>query len=151
MIYDTLNQLSQYFPKDSPLHRAIAFVKDFDRTQADGRYPIDGDALYALVSSYDTSAPAERRFEAHKKYLDLQTLLEGEEAIDVSLAANLPLLQEYNETKDIMHLQPPQEYASLVMKTGYAAVFYPQDVHRPNCHLHGQCPVRKIVVKVRIE
>jgi len=150
MIYDTFDHIDQYFSKDSSLHEALAFVAAFDRTQADGRYPIDGEALYALVSTYDTSPREERRFEAHKKYLDVQVLLEGEEAIDVSLEANLPFLQEYNESKDVMFLEPPADYTSLVMKPGYFAVFYPQDLHRPNCHLHGKQHVRKIVVKVRI-
>jgi YhcH/YjgK/YiaL family protein len=80
----------------------------------------------------------------------VQALLEGEEAIDVSLETTLPLLQEYNESKDVMHLEPPKEWASLVMKPSYFAVFYPQDIHRPNCHLHGKQHVRKIVVKVRV-
>jgi biofilm protein TabA len=150
MIYDTLNQLDQYFPEDSPLQRALAYVRDFDRSQVDGRYPIDGDGLYALVSTYDSSPREERRFEAHQKYLDVQVLLEGEEAIDVSLETNLPFLQEYNPAKDISFFQPPQEYSTLVMKPGIAAIFYPQDLHRPNCQLHGKQHVRKIVVKVKI-
>lgn len=151
MIYDTFDHIDTYCRKDSPLARAIRFVAEFDRAQPDGRYPIEGEAMYALVSSYTTSPRVERRFEAHKKYLDVQVLLEGEESIDISLEANLPLLQEYNETKDIFFVQPPAECASLVMQPGYFAVFYPQDFHRPNCQLRGASPVRKIVVKIRVE
>lgn len=151
MIYDKFDHLDLYCPSDSTLYKALQFAAEFDRAQTDGRYPLDGEIIYALVSSYDTSPREQRRFEAHKKYLDVQVLLEGEECIDVSLDANLPILQEYNETKDIFFVQPPVEYASLVMKPRYFAVFYPQDIHRPNCQLHGQSSVRKIVVKVRVE
>ncbi|GAK60603.1 putative beta-D-galactosidase [Candidatus Vecturithrix granuli] len=151
MIYDTFEHIDTYCRKDSPLYRALKFAAEFDLAQPDGRCPIDGEAMYALVSTYDTSPREERRFEAHKKYLDVQVLLEGEECIDVSLEANLPILQEYNETKDIYFVQPPAEYASLPMKPGYFAVFYPQDIHRPNCQLHRKSSVRKIVVKVRVE
>ena len=151
MIYDIFDHIDTYCQKDNPLYKALTFVSEFDRTQSDGRYAVDGEALYALVSTYTTSPREERRFEAHKKHIDVQVLLEGEESIDVSLEANLPLLQEYNETKDIFFVQAPEEYASLMMKPGYFAVFYPQDIHRPNCQLHGASQVRKIVMKVRVE
>ena len=151
MIYDIFDHIDTYCQKDSPLYKALTFVAEFDQTQPDGRYAVDGEAIYGLVSTYTTSPREERRFEAHKKYLDVQVLLEGEESIDVSLDSNLSILQEYNETKDILFLQPPEEYASLIMKPGYFAVFYPQDIHRPSCQLHEKTSVRKIVMKIRVE
>jgi biofilm protein TabA len=151
MIYDTFEHEESYFPKESPIYKALSFARDFDSSAPDGRYEIKADSLYALVSSYETSPAMERRFEAHRKYIDIQVLLEGEEKIEVSLSADLKPLQEYSETKDVIFLEPPREYASLVMKPGYFAVFYPHDIHRPNCDLHGKRHVRKIVLKVRVQ
>jgi YhcH/YjgK/YiaL family protein len=150
MIYDTFDKVGRYFKKDSSLHKALSYARELDPSTPDGKYEIDGDAIYALVKTYETSSPDERRFEAHKKYIDVQVLLEGKEIIGVSLEKNLKLSQEYSESKDIMFLETPKEFASLVMKPGYFAVFYPHDIHRPNCHLHEKQRVRKIVVKVHI-
>ncbi len=149
MIYDTFAHLAQYCQPDSLLHQALRFARDVDPAQPDGRIDIDGARLFALVSSYETSPRAERRFEAHRKYFDVQALLTGEECIDVTFDHQLPLLQDYQAEKDILFVASPPEYASLPMKPGYFAIFFPQDIHRPNCQLHGKQAVRKIVMKVR--
>jgi YhcH/YjgK/YiaL family protein len=81
----------------------------------------------------------------------VQVLLEGEEIIDVSLDKDLPILEAYDEKREVMFLRPPQHFASLVMRPGCFAVFYPHDVHRPGCHLRGKHRVRKIVMKVAVE
>lgn len=150
MIYDTFEHIEQYAQPGTSLHQALVYARDFDQSTPDGRQEIDGDRLYALVSTYDSSPREERRYEAHRCYADIQLLLEGEEAIDVSLENNLPVLQEYNPAKDILYHQPPADATTLAMKPGYFAIFYPQDVHRPNCQLHGKAHVRKIVMKVKV-
>jgi YhcH/YjgK/YiaL family protein len=139
-----------YCQPGTRLHRALVYARDVGRSVADGRTEIDGDRLYASVSTYDTGSREERRFEAHKKYIDVQVVLEGEESIDVSLGKDHPILEAYDEKKEVMFLTPPKEFASLVMKPGHFAVFYPQDVHRPGCNLRDKRRVRKIVVKVQI-
>jgi biofilm protein TabA len=151
MIYDTFEHIALYSHPGTRLHRALVYAMDVSRSVADGRTEIDGDRLYASVSTYDTGSREERRFEAHKKYIDVQVVLEGEESIDVALESDLPILEAYDEKKEVMFLKPPQEFASLVMKPGRFAVFYPQDVHRPGCSLRDKRRIRKIVVKVQIE
>ena len=47
----------------------------------DGRHPIDGEAIFALVSTYETEPEGARSFEAHRKYIDVQYLLSGREII----------------------------------------------------------------------
>ncbi len=150
MIYDTFEHIENYFPKDSPIHKALSFARGFDSSQPDGRYDIEADDIYALVSSYDTSPARERRFEAHRKYIDVQVLLEGEEKIEASLETGLKPLVEYSEQKDVIFLESPPAASSIVLKPGYFGVFFPHDVHRPKCDLHGKRHVRKMVLKVRV-
>jgi YhcH/YjgK/YiaL family protein len=151
MIYDRLDNLNLYTHPGTRLHRALVYARDLAPTVADGRTELDGDRLYASVSSYDTGSREERRFESHRKYIDVQVLLEGEERIDVSLEKDLPVLEAYDETREVMFWRPPHDFASLVMKPGCFAVFYPQEIHRPGCNLREKRRVRKIVVKVRVE
>lgn len=151
MIYDSFEHMDQYFHKDDPIHKALAFALGFDAANPDGRYEIDGSNIYALVSSYETSPAEERRFEGHRMYVDVQLLLEGEERIDVSLSSNLQVLEQYSETKDALFLETPPDFASIAMRPGLFATFFPHDLHRPNCNLHGKVLVRKMVLKVRAE
>ena len=151
MIYDRFENLHLYGRPDERLHRALVYARDVACTVADGRTDIDGDRLYASVATYETGSREERRFEAHRKYVDVQVLLEGEEAIDVSLDKNLPVIEGYDEKRDVMFLAPPQRFASLSMHPGFFAVFFPHDIHRPGCHQLRMRRVRKIVMKVAVE
>jgi YhcH/YjgK/YiaL family protein len=151
MIYDRFENLDLYCQPGTCLHRALVYARDVARTVADGRTDIDGERLYASVATYETGPREERRFEAHKKYIDVQVLLEGEESIHVSLDKDLPTLEGYDEKRDVMFLKPPTQFASLAMRPGYFAAFFPHDVHRPGCHLQEKRRVRKIVMKVAVE
>jgi biofilm protein TabA len=151
MIYDRFENLDLYCRPGSRLHRALVYARDVARTVADGRVDIDGERLYASVATYETGSREERRFEAHRKYIDVQVLLEGEESIDVSLCKDLPILEAYDETRDVMFLQPPPQFASLTMLPGFFAIFYPNDIHRPGCRQQEKRQVRKIVMKVVVE
>jgi YhcH/YjgK/YiaL family protein len=151
MIYDRFENLNLYCQAGSRLRQALVVARDVVPTVADGRMDIDGDRLYASVATYETGSRDERRFEAHRKYIDVQVLLEGEESINVSLGKDLPILEAYDETRDVMFLQPPPQFASLPMRPGFFAVFYPHDIHRPGCHLKEKRRVRKIVMKVVVE
>ena len=148
MIYDRFENLDLYCQQGTRLHRALVYARDVARAAADGRMDIDGDRLYASVATYETGSREERRFEAHRKYIDVQVLSEGEEIIDVSLAQDLPTLEAYDEKRDVMFLEPPPQFSSLAMRPGYFAVFYPRDIHRPGCLLGEKRWVRKIVMKV---
>lgn len=131
MIYDSLENSKKYFHTSSPFEKALQFARTFDTSKPDGRYEIEGQDIYALVSSYDTCPAAQGKFEAHRKYADVQVVLAGEEKIEVSLSNNLKSLEEYSETKDKIFLTPPEDFGSIVMRPGYFAVLYPPEVHRP--------------------
>lgn len=150
MIYDHFDHLSLYAVPGTPLHRALVYARDVAAGVADGRIEIDGELLYASVASYETGGREERRFEAHRRYIDVQVLLAGEETIDVALDGGLPILEAYDEQRDVMFLKPPAHVASLPMRPGLFAVFYPHDIHRPGCHLGDKQKVRKIVMKVAV-
>jgi len=150
MIYGRLENFGKYFQTGSPLFAALSFAVEFNPSKPDGRYEIDSENIFALVSSYETSPASRNSFEIHRKHADVQVVIEGEEKVDVSLSDELEAVSEYDEATDKVRLESPQDSASLVMRRGYFAVIYPNEAHRPNCDLHGKLNVRKIVVKVRM-
>jgi YhcH/YjgK/YiaL family protein len=150
MIYDRFDNLTLYATPGTPLHKALVYARDVATGVPDGRIEIDGERLYASVASYETGSRDERRFEAHRRYIDVQVLLAGEETIDAALDGGLPVLEAYDEARDVMFLKPPAHVASLPMRPGWFAVFFPHDVHRPGCHLRDRQKVRKIVMKVAV-
>ena len=150
MIYDRLENFGKYFHTGSPLFSALSFAVEFDPSKPDGRYEIESEKVYALVSSYKTSPASQNRFEIHRKYADVQVVIEGEEKLEVSLLPELKSVSEYYDVKDTVFLESPRDSASLLMRRGDFAVIYPNEAHRPNCDVHEKLRVRKIVVKVRM-
>ena len=81
MIIDKFENLPLYFSCLPGLDKAAEFLAG--ENIADGRHEIDGEKIFANVSSYEPKEfNGDMRFEAHKKYADLQAVLEGEERID---------------------------------------------------------------------
>jgi biofilm protein TabA len=115
-----------------------------------GRTVIEGEDVFALVSEAPSREPSEARFEAHRRYLDVQCAIDGQEAIGLAPYASLTATERYDETKDIEFLAAPPSCAWVELKAGRFAVFAPEDGHQPGCHLDGPHKVRKVVVKVSV-
>ncbi len=151
MICDKFENLRMYFREVDALYKAIVYARDFDRSLPDGVHEVDGRNMFAKVASYETSQAEERKFESHIHYADVQVLLSGEERMDVSLEQDLEPLGDYREDDDVVKVKAPAVYSSLSMTPGMFAVFFPQDVHRPNCSLNGKTNNRKVCMKVKIK
>ena len=99
MIFGNVGNLKEFsFLEDSvkkcfeylESHKLLFFEK--------GSYEIDGDRLFVNVAEYETTAPENRFWEAHKDYLDVHVMLRGEEQIDVNFIGNMHL-EEYVKSR----------------------------------------------------
>lgn len=113
------------------------------------RIEIKGSDIFALHQVYKVKPLRQARFEAHRKYIDLQYLLGGKELIGVAFAAKLNVILPYDETKDVEFYKYFTS-TSFVMEPGALAVFYPCDAHAPGLEFKKLCLARKVVVKVRV-
>ena len=150
MIYDLIDNKHFYFKQDEAIYKALTFAGDFDLSQADGRYEIDGDNLFALVMTYNTKDGQDGLFEAHKDYIDVQLILDGQELLNVVVEDNLKVDQSYCAEDDVILFNPPDKFSSMLLLPGIFTVLYPQDIHRPGRCLDGVKKVRKMVLKVRV-
>jgi biofilm protein TabA len=116
-----------------------------------GRTVISGDDVYAIASQYASKPPEALRFEAHRKYIDVQYVLSGQETIGFYPSVEgLTVLEPYDAQKDIAFYAAPSTYTRLPMGAGQVAVLRPGQAHMPGAHLDGAHEVVKIVVKVRL-
>ncbi len=151
MIYDTIENAEQYFDKNSNLYRAIQYAVQFDLSDPDGVYEVDGWEIFARVMSYDTSPAHERTFENHQLYADIQIMRRGSERQDVVIAEKPEPLGPYNDQKDVTKYKAPAMFSTILLHPGQFIVYYPDDVHRPNCTIGDvSANVRKICMKVRL-
>lgn len=149
MIFDQLDKLKIYKGISKNIDFAIDYLLDNDiSVLADGSYPIDGDDVIVNVMSYATKSLPEAAFEAHRKYIDIQILIRGEERCYYAPLDALVASGSFNEEKDIGFYEG-HEGGSFPLKPDNFAIFFPHDAHMPSCDLSGKSEVRKVVVKIR--
>lgn len=131
------------------------FAKAFDAVEkltltdpSDGRYDVDGDNVFINVSTYETNPiNSERRFEAHRDYIDIQLLLEGREIIGFAHPASLTVTDEYRPDYELFGMI--DSFDKIILEKGKFAVIYPNEPHAPGLAAGMPEKVRKIVVKVK--
>ena len=113
-----------------------------------GHYEID-DTAYANIDIYNTKSIENCKFEAHKKYIDIQMLLDGTEELDYISIDGLSISEEYNADRDVMFFHNPEKTPdTLQLEPFKFALIYPHEAHRPQMG-NGQ-QVKKVVVKIAV-
>ena len=151
MILTPLGDADRCAPALPGMAEALAWLRAFDSSIPDGRHPVDGDRVFALVSSYATGPSTEKRFEAHRRHADVQWIASGAERILYVPARGLAVAEPYSEEHDILFFEEPGVSTSLLLNEGDAAVFFPEDAHKPGCMAGARHEVRKVVVKIRLD
>ena len=114
----------------------------------DGRHEIN-EYAYVNIQTYQTKDDA--LFEAHKEYIDIQYVIEGEEKIGVANVDDCKTAISYDKEKDIEFLNLKTNKSTYYPLTkGEYMILYPQDAHKPSIALKSKSTVRKAVVKVKI-
>ena len=148
MIFDTLKNVDNY-KGIGRVYDALKFLSETDFSKIElGRYELDGDNIFYMVQSYDTD-PDKTISEAHKKYIDIQYMVEGEEIIGVADISEDKELTEAKEENDVWFYDCKTE--PLTLSAGKYMVLYPNDLHCPGVATKGKAlTCRKVVVKVKV-
>jgi YhcH/YjgK/YiaL family protein len=141
-----------YFKNKERWAKAFKFLKGNDLTKLElKRYDIDGDNLYAMVSEYLSKNEETAKFEAHRKYVDIQYVIAGKELMNIAPITTVKeVLTAYDATKDI-------EFITVDKIINYKAspanffIFFPSDAHRPGLKDGVNSSVRKLVVKLKVD
>ena len=131
--------------------QAYQFLISFDPSQyEDGRIEL-GNNMYVNIESYNTQIRSERRYEAHRKYIDIQYMIQGEEIITVAPVSNLKVIDSYNESRDIEFYEGNLTGMDYSLRSGEFLILKPGEGHMPCVALNGKQQVRKAVVKVPVD
>jgi len=141
-----------YFRHKERWDKAFTFLKSNDLSTLEiKRYDIDGDNIFAPVSEYITKNEEDAKYEAHKKYIDIQYVISGSEQMSVApLSAKVDILEPYDETREV-------EFMTVSKSSHFKAtperffIFFPSDIHRPGVKIGENSQVKKIVVKVKVD
>ena len=123
-------------------------LTDFSQMEV-GRYPIDGENVFALVQDPMTQSWESGLPEFHARYIDIQCLLEGEEGIGYAPAnAGLSKITDQLAERDIAFVAQQENESRLMLTPGMFAIFYPGELHRPCRAPNAPMRIKKVVIKI---
>lgn len=147
MILDTLDNKEKYYSLHKNFKEAFEFLeKSLVNSLEIGKHEINGDELFASVQAYETSKDGS--WEAHRSYIDIQFIVNGQEVIEW---ANLEEASDdavYYADNDFLDCGAVSNGTACKLKKGFFMILWPEDLHKPKCVYDNECAVDKIVVKI---
>lgn len=149
MILASLADFDRYAPLHGGFARVLEFLRGGECERLPlGKHAIDGERLFVLVGEDAGRGQAGAPLEAHRRYIDIQYVVRGVDAMGWRpLAECKQPRAEFDTAKDIVFFDDtPATWFDVPQ--GSLVVFYPSDAHAP---LAGTGTPRKAVVKVAVE
>ena len=152
MIFTNVNDevQNQNFAKD--IQFCIEYAKKNENkilSLVHGSYDVEYNDIKMNVGKYFTKSENEKFWESHKKYLDVQIMINGTEKVSVGDMRNMDI-KSFDAEKDLVILEGEKEF-DIIITTGDVLVFFPNDVHKPELNVSendNSGNIRKIVTKV---
>jgi YhcH/YjgK/YiaL family protein len=148
MILDILKKAKRYSTLNKGFSKAFEFLSRSDLKELPvGKYEIDGERVYAMVSKDFSRRKEDALLEIHEKYIDIQLVLAGTDTMGwkpKSLCKNPT--GAYDSEEDIQYFTDEPD-AWIATKSGSFVIFFPEDAHMP---LISSGQLHKVVVKVAV-
>lgn len=109
--------------------------------------------IFALEQVFITKNRKNCFFESHKKYIDFQLIVEGEELMELVDISNLDIKVKYNSKTDfIIYFNQEKSHTSkILMKNNNLSIYFPNDGHMGLSKNIKMSKVYKTVVKLPLE
>ena len=148
MILDTIQNADLYKSLDANLSLGLEYLQNTDFSSLEmGKYQIKGDEVFAILQTYDTKEECDCRLEAHKKYVDIQYMVSGNEIMGVVPFANQEISEDL-PNNDVTFYKGTG--APILVKEGSFTIFFQTDVHAPGIKAGASGKIVKVVVKVAL-
>ncbi|HEY9002100.1 MAG TPA: YhcH/YjgK/YiaL family protein [Mucilaginibacter sp.] len=140
--------MKQYENNKALWDKVFAFLNDSKlATMAPGKYPIDGDNAYAMISNGPPKKLEDVKWESHKKYIDLHYVISGKIKIGMAPVVKATVTEPYSESRDAANYNVDGKFLTATPKEFF--LFFPQDAHRPDIKIDGADSLKKLVIKIR--
>ena len=149
MIFDTLDRLEKYSEVVPFIKEVAKELRENDYAKMDaGEYRTKENGILIQVQDYETNPSP--KFEVHKKFIDIHSVLIGQEYYDAAKILN-KLPDTFDQGKDIGFFDSDIEVRTK-LTPGVFAISYPYEPHRPRVSVDGEKRKgKKIVVKIPFE
>ena len=151
MVVDNIKNSHHYLNISYRLRKALLYLKENDFSTLDsGKHETEENFMFMLVNEYSTKEDDLNILEAHRKYIDLQYIISGEEIIKHEILDKQQVHKEYDKENDYI-LYKSKAKTEIILSQGMFAIFFPNDLHLPGIASNQSQEVKKIVLKVLID
>lgn len=151
MLKDNIKNAQNYYNLSERIKLGLEYLENTVFSELEnGKYEISGKEVFAIIQEYNSKPQSEGDFEAHKKYADIQYIIEGEELLGVCDVENFSPITDYDDEKDIVFLTSKNDVKPdfIHLKEKEFVIFMPKDAHKPSLAVESPSYVRKAVIKV---
>lgn len=150
MIFGNIKNLEEYEFLEDSIKECFEYAKNNDLLAYEkGSHEIDGDRLFVNIVEYETIDADKRFWEAHKKYLDIHLMLDGEERIDLNFLNNMKE-EAYVEKDDFVPSKGTRK-SSVILEKDDFLICYPKDSHKTAINVEESQKIKKAIFKVKID
>ena len=149
MIYSNIKNVLEYNFLPQNIQRCFEYIKENDlKSFEKGSYEICGKDLFVNIVEYETTTEDKRFWEAHKNYLDIHFMLDGEEIINVNFIDNM-VQKQFVEEEDFLPLEGGKK-SSIVLQEKDFLICYPNDAHMTAVNVSSSKKIKIAIFKVKI-
>ena len=151
MIKNSLKYTKNYYNLSEKIKLGLEFLETHDlKAMENGKYKILGEDVFINIQEYTSKPETDGKWEAHRKYIDIQVLIKGTEKIGVGEIQDFTTTEAYDEEKDVEFLTTNSSQQFITMRENDYIILYPYDVHMPQISIDKPTAVKKAVVKVSL-
>jgi biofilm protein TabA len=152
MIADILDNYRIYSGVHRDFDRAFAALARASTMELplENNAKIEVDGFQIVVQHYETRDYSEKKYEGHRKNIDIQCVLKGREINYWASTSGLSPVTDYNEQRDHLNYGDGPGYSPIRLSDRQFAVFFPGDAHKTGCTWDSKSQITKLIVKVRL-
>lgn len=152
MVFDSIKNAPLYYGLGEGIEKALKYFAQYDASSHENTMiEIDPEKIFIRRGTYTTAPSPNAQLEAHRDFIDVMMVAEGEEAFFCKpLAECLRITKEYDPQIEACLAEIEGDAARFRFPAGYFAIFMPSDAH-----CAGQCwsapsNVKKLIAKVHV-
>lgn len=145
MVFDKIENAHLYAALSPDIAFGLQYLASTDLVDlSNGRIPLN-ERITLSLSEYDTFV--DRNWEAHDRCVDVQFVVSGEEIIEYANREQLEYVSTAEDKDQVVFMGTGNR---ILMKAGYFAILFPDDVHKPKVAVNVPKEVKKAVLKIKI-
>ncbi|HTE27237.1 NanQ anomerase/TabA/YiaL family protein [Flavitalea sp.] len=138
----------EYDSNPEAWNKAFQYLKNTDLAALEtGKYPIDGDNVFALVTKGATKSQDTAAWESHHRHADIHWMIAGKEKIGITIVDSLAVKTPYDSTKDIGFYTGTGNF-QVADSSNFLIIVSPV-AHCPGVAIEGYPEVKKVVIKIK--